>query len=89
MSVYGIETGVIDIKTNQNPNTSYGKSKPERENLIKKLETTDFKVSIIESPTVYESNCKGNYLSLVKLVLKTPVFPNINNKRSMVFIDIL
>src|SRR5690606_38044969 len=35
----------------------------------------------------YGNGCKGNYKRLSNLAKKTPVFPKLNNKRSMIFID--
>jgi nucleoside-diphosphate-sugar epimerase len=36
---------------------------------------------------IYGKGCKGNYPRLVKLALTLPVFPDIDNKRSMIYID--
>lgn len=87
MSVYGIESGVIDKSTPLNPKSNYGKSKFEAEKLISSLERTSFKVAILRPPMIYGKGCKGNYNRLTKLALKFPVFPKINNKRSMIYID--
>lgn len=87
MSVYGIETGVININTEVKPKTAYGKSKYNAEKKISKLEDSLFRVSIIRSPMIYGKNCKGNYSRLSKFALKTPIFPMINNFRSMLYID--
>jgi UDP-glucose 4-epimerase len=87
MSVYGIDNGVIDENTIPNPKSAYGKSKFEAEKLISKLQDESFNVSIIRPPMVYGKGCKGNYPRLVRFVLKTPFFPQINNKRSMIYID--
>jgi UDP-glucose 4-epimerase len=87
MSVYGIDTGVIYKDTVPNPKSNYGKSKLEAEELIKQLEDHNFKVTIIRPPMVYGKDCKGNYPRLVKLALKLPVFPEVENKRSMIHID--
>lgn len=87
MSVYGIETGVIDKNSPLKPKSNYGKSKLEAEKLIVNLENSDFKVAILRPPMIYGKGCKGNYTRLVKLALKTPVFPDIDNKRSMIYID--
>ena len=61
MSVYRIETGVINKDTPLNPNTAYGKSKLEAEGLIKKLGDESFVITIIRPPMVYGKGCKGNY----------------------------
>jgi nucleoside-diphosphate-sugar epimerase len=87
MSVYGIKNGVIDKATPLNPNTAYGKSKLEAEELIKELEDESFIITILRPPMVYGKGCRGNYPRLVGLALKTPIFPKVDNKRSMIYID--
>ncbi|AZR73932.1 UDP-glucose 4-epimerase [Anoxybacter fermentans] len=92
MSVYGLngkigEDVVVTKNTQCNPNTFYGKSKLEAENELKKIEDEHFRIVIIRAPMVYGPNCPGNYTRLKKLVMKIPVFPLVNNKRSMIFID--
>jgi nucleoside-diphosphate-sugar epimerase len=87
MSVYGIETGVIDNDSPLTPKSNYGKSKLEAEKLIANLEDDDFKVAILRPPMIYGKCCKGNYNRLSNLAVKIPIFPDINNKRSMIFID--
>jgi UDP-glucose 4-epimerase len=87
MSVYGLEIGTINEHTPLKPNSYYGKSKIEAEELIKPLESNLFKVTILRPPMIYGKGCKGNYQRLVKIALKTPIFPDINNSRSMLYID--
>nr|WP_144927995.1 NAD-dependent epimerase/dehydratase family protein [Paenibacillus bovis] len=87
MSVYGIETGVIDKDSPLKPKSNYGKSKLEAEELITNLENSVFKVAILRAPMIYGKGCKGNYTRLAKLALKTPIFPDLDNKRSMIYID--
>lgn len=87
MSVYGIEEGVIDKSTPLNPNSAYGKSKIEAEELINKLQDDSFIVATLRPPMVYGKDCRGNYPRLVGLALKTPIFPKVDNKRSMIYID--
>jgi len=87
MSVYGIENGVIDKDTPLKPNSAYGKSKIEAEELINKLQDNSFAVSTLRPPMVYGKGCRGNYPRLVGLALKTPIFPKVDNKRSMIYID--
>jgi len=87
MSVYGIENGVIDKDTTLRPNSAYGKSKVEAEGLINKLQDDSFTVATLRPPMVYGKGCRGNYPRLAKLALKTPVFPKVDNKRSMIYID--
>jgi nucleoside-diphosphate-sugar epimerase len=87
MSVYGMETGVISKDTPLKPNSAYGKSKLEAEELIGALASEVFKVATLRPPMVYGKGCKGNYKRLAKLAAKTPIFPDIDNKRSMIYID--
>ncbi|RCW47889.1 NAD-dependent epimerase/dehydratase family protein [Paenibacillus prosopidis] len=92
LSVYGLE-GEIDREVNItentpcNPITLYGKSKLEAEYELNKLNDNLFKVVIVRAPMIYGPNCPGNYAKLRKLALTLPVFPNIFNKRSMIYID--
>ncbi|OAT80991.1 NAD-dependent epimerase [Bacillus sp. MKU004] len=86
MSVYGIESGLISKNSSPEPKSNYGKSKLQAENLIKALGNDRFVVSIIRPPMIYGKDCKGNYTRLANLAIKIPLFPNIENKRSMIFI---
>src|SRR5690625_1508283 len=87
MSVYGLEKGVIDENTPLRSKTHYGKSKLDAEKLIQKLDDKKFRVAIIRPPMIYGKNCPGNYQRLRKLALMSPIFPKIDNKRSMIYID--
>jgi UDP-glucose 4-epimerase len=89
VSVYGLHPAyreAINEFTICNPKNDYGKSKLAAELELRKLNTSDFTVSIIRSPMVYGEDIKANLLSLVKLVNKFPVLPfaNIDNLRSFV-----
>ena len=66
------------------PEDSYGKSKYEAEVALRKMETTNFIVSIIRTPLVYGVGVKANMLSILRLVDKFPILPlaKVNNKRS-------
>ena len=86
MSVYGLVTGHITKNTIPHPVNAYGKSKLEADEVIKKLEDDNFKFACLRPPMVYGKGCKGNYQKLRKIILITPIFPNIKNKRSMIFI---
>lgn len=87
MSIYGMESGHITKDTKPNPKNNYGKSKIQAEELIKPLADKTFTVSIIRPPMVYGKGCKGNYQILSKYAKKLPLFPNIKNQRSMIYID--
>lgn len=87
MSVYGMDTGVIDQNTIPNPKSNYGKSKLQAEEMIDSLKDESFKVATLRPPMIYGKGCKGNYPRLAKLALKTPIFPDIENRRSMIYVD--
>ena len=87
LSVYGMNEGVIRKDTEEHPTTHYGKSKLQADRHIQKLADEQFHVAIIRPPMVYGAGCKGNYQRLRSLALKTPIFPAVKNRRSMIFID--
>jgi UDP-glucose 4-epimerase len=89
MSVYGMESGVITKNTIPNPKSHYGKSKLQAEEKITALGDETFKVAIVRPPMVYGKDCKGNFQTVVKIVKKSPVFPKVDNKRSMIYIETL
>ena len=86
MSVYGLLVGHITKDTPVNPVNSYGKSKAEADEAIFKLADETFKFACLRPPMVYGKGCKGNYQSLRKFALKSPIFPNYPNQRSMIYI---
>jgi len=87
MGVYGTETGHITKTTRPDPKTYYAKSKYDAEQSLKMLATDEFKIAILRPPLVYGRGCKGNYQRLVKISLRFPFFPRLNNKRSIIYID--
>ncbi|SEN29602.1 UDP-glucose 4-epimerase [Terribacillus saccharophilus] len=87
MSIYGLNEGLIDENTIPSPTTHYGKSKLQAENLLLNMRNNNFKVAILRPPIVYGKNSIGNYSKLAKLAKITPLFPSIDNKRSMIFIE--
>jgi len=42
---------------------------------------------ILRPPMVYGPNCPGNFSRLVQLTKRLPLFPKIDNKRSMIYIE--
>lgn len=86
MSVYGMETGVISKDTIPSPKSNYGKSKLQAEELIAQLKDSTFNIAVLRPPMVYGPGCKGNYQALRKIALNMPLFPKVNNKRSMIYI---
>ena len=86
MSVYGMETGKITKRTEPKPLSAYGKSKLEADEEIKKLADESFMFACLRPPMVYGKGCKGNYQRLRFFALKSPIFPNYDNQRSMIYI---
>lgn len=86
MSVYGKTTGFIDKHTKPDPESHYGKSKLQADRTIWKMKSDDFRVAVLRPPMVYGKGCKGNYQSLRSFALKSPVFPDYHNQRSMLYI---
>jgi len=69
------------------PTNYYGMSKLMAERGILRLQSDGFNVVILRPPMVYGKGSRGNYSKLVKLVSICPVFPDIRNKRSMLYVD--
>ena len=44
-------------------------------------------LAIVRPPMIYGKNSKGNFKMLVKLADKVPVFPNVKNERSMIYVE--
>jgi UDP-glucose 4-epimerase len=78
---------VIDKNTIPEPSNFYGNSKLQAEDGIKPLENDKFKIVIIRPPMIYGKGSKGNYPKLASYAQKLPLFPNVDNERSMLHID--
>lgn len=88
--VYGeniANNGIIDKDTIPRPSNFYGNSKLEAEKGIEHLNDMNFHIVTIRPPMIYGKGSKGNYPKLAKAAQKLPIFPNINNQRSMIHID--
>ncbi len=78
---------LITKDTPVSPANCYGDSKVKAEDGIRPLNEEKFKVVILRPPMIYGKGSKGNYPLLSKIARKTPVFPYIKNKRSMLYIE--
>ncbi|MBD2847560.1 NAD-dependent epimerase/dehydratase family protein [Paenibacillus sp. IB182496] len=78
---------VITRNTQPSPSGFYGDSKLQAEQGILPLHSEHFKVAIIRPPMVYGRNSKGNFPKLAALATKLPIFPKIENQRSMLYIE--
>lgn len=83
---YG-KTKRITIDTEPSPANFYGESKWQADKGIRELQDEMFVVTIIRPPMIYGKGSKGNYSTLAKMAKKLPAFPNVQNERSMLYIE--
>ena len=83
---YG-KSKIIDENTVPTPANFYGDSKLQADVAVRNLANYDFKVIVLRPPMIYGKGSKGNYPILAKLAKKLPVFPMVDNERSMLHID--
>lgn len=83
---YG-KTKIITKDTKPEPANFYGDSKLQAEIKLSPLQDDSFNLVIIRPPMIYGKGSKGNYPMLSKLAKKLPVFPKINNQRSMLYVE--
>lgn len=81
------KTKIITKDTPAAPSNCYGDSKMQAEKGLALLSDDTFHVAIIRPPMIYGKGCKGNYLALSKIAQMTPVFPYVDNQRSMLYIE--
>ena len=91
-SVYGLDAPVgkvvmITKDTPLDPKDNYGISKKKAEESLAKLRSDRFKLAILRPPMIYGKGCKGNYQTLAKIARKLPVFPRVENQRSMLYME--
>lgn len=78
---------VIDENTVPMATNFYGDSKLQADVAVRDMADDSFKVLVIRPPMIYGKESKGNYQILAKLAKKLPVFPKIENERSMLYIE--
>lgn len=83
---YGKEK-VIDEHSLPAPANFYGDSKWQADKRVRALADEAFRVAVLRPPMIYGKGSKGNYPVLAKLAKKLPVFPDVENRRSMLYID--
>ena len=77
----------ISKDTPVSPNNCYSDSKVLAENGLRELQDEQFKVVILRPPMIYGKGCKGNYKLLSKFAKLLPIFPDVKNERSMLYIE--
>lgn len=90
-SVYGLTAPfgreiIITKDTPINPVDNYGVSKAKAEEGLRQLEGDGFKLTVVRPPMVYGKGCRGNYCAMAKLAKILPIFPRVENRRSMLYI---
>ena len=83
---YG-EKKVINATTVPQPANFYGDSKLQADVAVRELADDTYKVIVLRPPMIYGKDSKGNYRTLAKLAKKLPIFPDVDNERSMLYIE--
>ncbi len=78
---------MITADTKPAPANFYGDSKWQGDLAVRGLATDAFHVAVLRLPMVYGAESKGNYPMLSKLANWLPVFPAVQNSRSMLYIE--
>ena len=89
--VYG-ESAPIGVEKNisrdtpAQPANAYGDSKLQAEKGLLELASDTFHVVILRCPMIYGKGGKGNFPVLEKIALRLPLFPKVDNMRSMLYV---
>lgn len=77
----------IGLDTPIAPEDFYGESKAQAEEGLRGLEDEGFKVAVLRCPMIYGPGCeRGNFPKLVRLARMLPAFPDVRNRRSMLYV---
>lgn len=77
----------ITRDTDPKPANFYGDSKWQADKGVRKLADDSFTVTVLRPPMIYGKGSKGNYPILGKMAKKMLFFPDIDNERSMLYIE--
>ena len=83
---YG-KTKMITRETEPEPANFYGDSKWQADKGVRSLADDRFGVTVLRPPMIYGKGSKGNYRTLAGMAKKLPVFPDVPNERSMLYIE--
>lgn len=81
------EEKMITAETVPSEPTVYGKSKMMAERGLMALVDDNFQVAIMRPPLIYSEFARDNFPRLVKFAKKMPIFPKLENRQSMVYVD--
>jgi len=82
---YGISK-MIGEDTVPSPANFYGDSKWQADKGVRALADEKMRVAVLRPPMIYGKGSKGNYPTLAKLAKKLPIFPDVDNERSMLYV---
>lgn len=77
----------ITKETEPSPSNFYGDSKWKADKGVRELADTSFNVAVLRSPMIYGKGSKGNYPLLARLAKQLPIFPDIQNERSVLYVE--
>ncbi len=77
----------ITADTEPKPANFYGDSKWQADKGVRELADDSFTVTVLRPPMIYGKGSKGNYPTLAKMAKKLPIFPDVQNERSMLYIE--
>ncbi|SCW77134.1 UDP-glucose 4-epimerase [Lachnospiraceae bacterium C10] len=77
----------ITADTEPEPANFYGDSKWQADKGVRELADDRFTVTVLRPPMIYGKGSKGNYPTLAKMAKKLPIFPDVQNERSMLYIE--
>ena len=83
---YGVKKR-IDASTPPAPANFYGDSKWQADKGLRAMADDTFTVTVLRPPMIYGKNSKGNYPLLSRLAQTLPFFPDVDNERSMLYIE--
>ena len=85
-AVYGKKM-MITRETEPKPSNFYGDSKWQADKGVREEADENFTVTVLRPPMIYGKGSKGNYPTLAKMANRLPVFPDVDNERSMLYIE--
>ena len=77
----------ITKETEPKPANFYGDSKWQADKGVRELSDENYTVTVLRPPMIYGKGSKGNYPTLAKMAKKLPIFPDVKNVRSMLYIE--
>ncbi len=78
---------IISKDSKPSPSNFYGDSKLKAEEGILPLQNEEFIIVILRPPMIYGKGSKGNYPILSKFARILPFFPEVDNQRSVLYIE--